>query len=80
MSEEPLYVRHGRHAHDSENHPSMQHTKAGMELIVIVIQLLPCITPVKAPGPSRTCNESKEEKERITGMESIEIVIQFAWM
>ena len=80
MSEVPLYVRHGRHAHDSKNHPSMHHTKAGIELIVPVIQLLPCITQIKAQGPSRTCNESKEEEEQITGMESIETVIQFAWM
>ena len=39
-------------------------TEAGSYLRLIDL----CITQLKAQGPSRTCNESKEEEERAVGV------------
>ena len=53
-----------RHEHEHEHFTEMCFgTEAGSSLRLIDS----CITQLKAQGPSRTCNEIKEEEEEASG-------------
>jgi len=81
MSEVPLYqsqAGHHRHALNHVAKPSKITTQMYKEILnrcVVVteagsyLRLIDfCITQLKAQGPSRTCNESKEEEEKNLGL------------
>ena len=43
---------------------------SGSETVAYLRLIYSCITQLKAQGPSRTCNESKEEEAKFFGVDS----------